>query len=419
MLEIFKQDFEKLPSSTSFYPYRKKSWEAFQELPLQEPLKMLKTLSPQNPSEVSQSPDLKQSIYPECNGSSLIFIDGAFAPSLSNLSALPSSIVLLPLALAETTYPMFFKQRLNLLIEEDTNPLSLLNLALHKEGCFLYIPPKQLINTPIACTHLITKNPSESSYLFPRLHCSIGAESQIQIIVSTHTLTDQALLSHMSLDFALEAGAGCHVTQLIADDVPHLISESLRASLKKDSSFKVVSISKGSVGTAYQDYRVSLLESGASANLQGLSLLQPLKKSETQVSIEHIAPHTRSMQHFKGVLQTQSRSRFKGKIKVRKEAQKTEAYQLNNHLILGPNAFADSDPTLEIFADDVKASHGATIAQIDPQQLLYLKTRGIDEALGKQLLITGFCQEITTQIPHLFLLKKLLKDPFFCETPIS
>jgi Fe-S cluster assembly protein SufD len=119
----------------------------------------------------------------------------------------------------------------------------------------------------------------------------------------------------------------------------------------------------------------------------------------TNVVICHHEPHATSMQLFKGVLTDQSKSSFQGKIYVAQKAQKTQAYQLNNNLVLSRSAEAHSKPNLEIFADDVKASHGATVGKLDPEQLFYLKTRGFSEQQAQNTLISGFLQEVVACIP--------------------
>jgi Fe-S cluster assembly protein SufD len=113
------------------------------------------------------------------------------------------------------------------------------------------------------------------------------------------------------------------------------------------------------------------------------------------------------MQLFKGTLTDFSRSSFEGKILVRQAAQKTQAFQSNHNLLLSDRAHADSKPNLEIFADDVKASHGATVGQLDKEQLFYLKSRGFSESKAKELLVYGFCKEVVDAIPLESLQKSL------------
>lgn len=127
-------------------------------------------------------------------------------------------------------------------------------------------------------------------------------------------------------------------------------------------------------------------------------MLADKREAHTHIFMEHQAPHCRSFQLFKSVLNDFSRSSFEGKIMVRQAAQKTEAFQLNNNLLLSDHAHADSKPNLEIFADDVKASHGATVGQLDIDQLFYMKTRGFSDQAAKNLLIFGFCEQVVEMI---------------------
>ena len=123
-------------------------------------------------------------------------------------------------------------------------------------------------------------------------------------------------------------------------------------------------------------------------------MLKDKREAHVNVRVEHLAPHCRSNQLFKGVLTDFSRSSFEGKIYVDQIAQKTEAFQLNSNLLLSDRAHADSKPNLEIFADDVKASHGATVGQLNAEELFYMKTRGITQEEASNLLVFGFAQEI-------------------------
>ena len=147
-----------------------------------------------------------------------------------------------------------------------------------------------------------------------------------------------------------------------------------------------------------QEFTVDLLEPYATSFLKGLSILEKKKQSHHYVTMRHKAPNCESYQHFKGVLFDQAKLSFEGKIWVDQLAQKTQAYQRSNHLLLGKKAAAYSKPNLEIFADDVKASHGATIAQLQEEELFYLKARGLDLVTAKKLLLKGFAKELLYQL---------------------
>ena len=142
-------------------------------------------------------------------------------------------------------------------------------------------------------------------------------------------------------------------------------------------------------------------------------MLKEKREAHTHVIVDHQAPHCRSRQLFKGILDDLSSSSFEGKILVRQAADKTDAFQLNNNILLSDRANADSKPNLEIFAPDVKASHGATVGQLDNELLFYLKTRGFSDKAAKNILIYGFCQDVVdlVDIPSLKeAIKKIFKN---------
>jgi Fe-S cluster assembly protein SufD len=171
-----------------------------------------------------------------------------------------------------------------------------------------------------------------------------------------------------------------------------------RGVLKKNCSLDVVNVNNGSA-TMRTDFRVVMKGENSDASLSSLSMLGEKRESHSYVIIDHQAERCRSRQLFKSVLSDRSRSSFEGKILVRKEADKTDAFQLNNNLLLSDLANADSKPNLEIFADDVKASHGATVGQLDPEQVFYLKTRGFSLKESKKLLIGSFAKEVLDLLP--------------------
>lgn len=346
-----------------------------------------------------------EAILPECKHSHIVFLNGRFSPHLSDTTALPEQAVLLPLDEAHRLQASFLQNHLSRSLKEENDPLALINLSLHPQGAFFYLPPKIEATAPIQCLHVMTGDKAQSA--LPRLYLVLGAESQMRWIVSYHSATiDVSHLLMPTMEISLEEGASLNVLNIV-DAMPtswHL--ESVRAILKKNARLHSLSVTTGAKAVR-QSYRVQLKGEGSKANLNGLWMLCKNRTSHTHAVVDHEAPHTQSMQLFKGVLNDISQSSFEGKILVREAAQKTEAYQLNNNLILSQGAIANSKPNLEVFADDVKASHGATMSQLDEEQLFYLSTRGIGESEARRLLIGGFCREMIEQIPYLSVLQKM------------
>lgn len=387
----------------SLQKVRKKSWEQYEALGLPssktEPFRYIKTRHLLSPDYIQAKPlliavdEIAPHIYPECAQSHLVFVNGHYQPLLSNTSALPKQVAVTTLNEAMRTFSTFLMHYWTQSIKEERDPFAAINAALHQNGAFVYLPPRTVLESPLQIIHIIS--PTESpSLLLPRVHVFAGVQSQASIVLTTHHLSGLSYGIDQVTDLSLEEGAQLHVTQASFGELDnnwHL--DALRATLKRDSSLKCVHVTQGGL-LSRQDYRIALGGENSEALLHGVSLLDGKREAHTQILMNHQAPNCRSNQHFKNVLSGITRSSFEGKILVQKPAQKTAAYQLNNTLLLSDLAQAASKPNLEIFADDVKASHGATIGQLNAEHELYMRTRGLSASQAKNLLVYGFCKEI-------------------------
>ena len=396
---ISLDSLSKLHIEDELKPMRIKAWERVTTLGLPErseafqylPLSQFYATSFLNDVPVPLTKEtLDAHIYPECRESVIVFIDGKFSPEFSRV---PKQVVLLSLTEAQRSYGAFLQSRWKVQ-EKENDPFAILNAALHPKGSFLFIPPKTQLTHPLQIVQVIT-----GPYAFPRIHLCLGAQAQASTVSTVLSLFKGPSWFNGVMDIALDAGAKLNNTSLLlpSEDAWHF--SALRATLKRDSGLHSISVTAGAKSVR-QDYRIALTGENAEADLRGICMLDAGKQAHAHVLMEHEAPHCQSMQLFKGVLKDASRSSFEGKIKVAPEAQKTQAYQLNKHLLLDDRAMANSKPNLEIFADDVKASHGATVSQLDPLQLFYLQTRGIPAEAAKTLLVRGFCKEILDSIPQ-------------------
>jgi Fe-S cluster assembly protein SufD len=296
------------------------------------------------------------------------------------------------------TYGAFLNNHWSKSIKEETDPFAILNAALHREGVFIYLPPNTLIENPIKIVNIVDTR-GESMMCHPRIHLFAGANSEIDLISSHHTVSGENYFVNLVVEVMVEDGA--HVNY-IQHNTPgsskSWLFDAMRVTMKRNSVFKTVMTTKGST-TVRTDYKVALLGENGEVELNGIWQLDGNDESHTNILIDHQAPHCRSMQLYKGVLRGISQSSFEGKILVRQLAQKTDAFQLNNNLLLSDRANADSKPNLEIFADDVKASHGATVGQLDSEQLFYMKSRGFSENEAKEILVEAFIREVLEKIP--------------------
>lgn len=400
---ILLAGYNQVTRNDPLHQVRSKSWDQYMTIGLPshktEKFRYVKTRHLFSPKFVAADPapidasELTPLIYPECVNSYLVFLNGHFQPSLSNITALPKQVTVSTLNQAMNTFGSFLSHQWIQSLKLEQDPFAAINAALHRNGAFIYLPPKCLVEVPIQVLFVVDTEDQDPLFL-PRLHFFAGKQSQATIALSTHTLRGTRYNINQVTDFSLEEGAHLHVTQVThkaIDECCHL--DALRANLKRESSLKTVLYTQGNL-TSRNDYRISLAGENAEAFLHGISLLDGKREAHTQVWMEHQAPHCRSNQLFKGVLAGTSRSSFEGKILVQQAAQKTEAFQLNSHLLLSDLAQAASKPNLEIFADDVKATHGATVGQLNAEHEHYLRTRGLTAAQARGLLVHGFCKEV-------------------------
>lgn len=398
-LSSLKQIFEKISAADPLKGMRAKAWDHFLELGLPSksddafqyvPLRRLYELPLQPPVMPRQN---VIEPYPECRGSFLVFVNGYFSPELSDISKLPKKIIALPFSEALKSYGSFLQSGWSKSLKEERDPFAILNLATHSQGLFFYVPPHTKIEPPIQALFLTTE---ENTFAPARAQIFLGAEAQVQWI---STIVGEGL--HQTfLEVALEPGASFTETSL---SNTHCHLNFLRSTLKRDSRLRHLGLAHR--GLCRHSLEVMLQGENSDVLLQGLWHLKNEAQIHTHVRVEHAAPHARSLQKFKGVLENRAQSSFAGKIYVHPNAEKTEAYQLNHNLLLSPGAIAQAKPNLEIFNPDVKASHGATVAQVDEEQLFYLQSRGLTAQESSLLLVKGFIQEMIDQIPHAFLRK--------------
>lgn len=385
---------------------REKAWDHFLELGLPEkkqagfeyvPLQQLyeETFSLPDFPEIDKE-SLVSSIFPDCQRQHIIFINGQYAEHLSDTSALPKEVIIMSLKDALHSHGTFLQGRLARGLKEEIDPFACLNIALIQRGLFLYVPSKIVLEKPIQCLHIITND--HPMVFSPRMHIFLGSLSKVQWISTVSNLKDFDYFSNEVMDLFLEEGAQFEQSQILTPDKHGWVFNAVRATLKKHSRFKHIGFTTGAKSVR-QDFRVQLLGENASCDLKGLAFLNGNNQSHINILMHHEAPNCQSMQLFKNILNHISRSSFEGQIYVHPKAQKTQAYQLNKNLLLTPGTKANSKPNLKIFADDVKASHGATVMQFHPQELFYLKSRGVPEKMAKKLLLSGFSLDILQEIP--------------------
>jgi len=394
---------EEMPSEGPLAKMQAKAWEQLVScgLPTRKtdefryvPLRKLYEHGYQQTSATTIDPkQFDDAIYPECKESVLVFVNGHYSPQLSCTTAIPKRVAISSLEEGTKTYGAFLTNHWAKMVKEETDAFAFLNAALHRDGLFIYLPPKTVVENPVQILHLIDAQ-DDRALLLPRMQCFVGAHSQVEFVASQVVISGSAYCLSTVIDVVIEEESHVRFSQSQCDGPGAIWNfDAIRSILKKNSTFNVVTVTDGSTSIR-NDYRSILAGENAEVALNGVWMLSGNKEAHTHVLIDHQAPLCRSRQLFKGALNDFSHSSFEGKILVRQAAQKTDAFQLNNNLLLSERAQADSKPNLEIFADDVKASHGATFGQLDAEQMFMMRSRGIPQSEAKNLLVGGFCKEV-------------------------
>ncbi len=397
------EQFEKY-SGDALQAVRKKAWEkylsvglpsrrneAYQYVPIRSLLENpFSSLS--NGAKILHN--LSAHICEEAHESHLVFVNGSYKPELSCSKGLPSQIIIMTLQEAMKSYSALLNNHWNRSLKDESDAFAAINAAVHSEGLFIYVPPKCRAAIPIQLLQVID---SEVGFpvIMPRVQIFVGAQAEVQFACTAAATPNSNFACNQVIEINVEEGAKVQVAQQVSCEGSHgWYFEALRGNVKRDASLQCVNLAHGDIPTRY-DYNVKLLGENSEALLHGISVLTKRREVHNHILMEHHAPNCRSNQLFKSVLHDVSRSSFEGKILVQRIAQKTEAYQLNKTLLINDGAQAFSKPNLEIFADDVKASHGSTIGQLNHEHLFYLQARGFSFDYARRLLIEGFCQEVS------------------------
>lgn len=338
--------------------------------------------------------------YEETRNSTVVFLNGIFQPDLSSLTALPEDVVAMELgdALLSDRHGDPVRKQLESGIHADENGFTTLNTALFSSGLFLKIPRGQRIERPI---HLLfigqAGNNGTRPAAFPRV-LIVGEENSGATIIENYASPgDDVYLTNAIVDLRLGSGARfehCKV-QRESPNAFHVATTS--AELGQNATYDATTINFGAALSRH-NIDVRMDHEGAECSVDGLYMIDGNQHTDTHSVIDHRQPRCRSQQLYKGILDGKSRAVFNGKVFVRHGAQQTDARQTNKNLLLSKEARVDTKPQLEIFADDVKCTHGAAIGQLEEDEIFYLESRGIRPELARNLLTYGFAEEVIEKI---------------------
>ena len=320
---------------------------------------------------------------------------GVFAPDLSSLDGLPAGVAVESLAGAIAGGSGAARGALAHVAAGD-HPFMWLNTGLFEDGVFIHVPAGVAVERPIH-VHVASDSGSAPVATHPRILIVAGENSQVTIIESYGGPEGQQYLTNAVTEAAVEPGAVVHHVKVQRESRKAFHVAGTFARLGRGAVFASHNISLGG-GIVRNDISALMDGEGAEATLNGLYLADGDRLVDNHTAIDHAKAHCPSHELYKGVLGGKARAVFNGKIFVRQDAQKTNAKQTNKALLLSDDAQINTKPQLEIFADDVKCTHGAAIGQLDEDALFYLRARGIGRNDARQLLIRAFAGEVLEQV---------------------
>ena len=327
----------------------------------------------------------------------LVFVNGFFSPQLSSVSGFPAGVRVESLAQALATDADLVRRHLCKYAAFQDRPFTALNTAFVRDGAFVHVPAKVTVEEPIQLLFLATP-PSTTGgeariVAHPRNLIVIEREARAAVVETYASLEQNVYWTNAVTEVVVADGGRVdyHRVQRESGRAYHVATTETHQG--RDSTVNLHAVAFGGALSRH-DLRSEMAGPGGTLILNGLYLLAAEQHADHHTTIDHAAPHCASHEYFNGVLDGRSRGVFTGRIIVRPGAQKTDSKQTNNNLLLSADAHADSQPQLEIYADDVKCTHGSTVGPLDPRALFYLRSRGLAEREARRLLTYGFGAEI-------------------------
>jgi Fe-S cluster assembly protein SufD len=355
-----------------------------------------RSASPYRPDGLSAE-SLKRRLLTPGAGPVLAFVDGAFAPDLSKKNSVPEGVLVLSLAEAMARHREKIEPSLTRLANTQEHAFTALNTAFLRDGACLIVPDGKVVEEPVEVVFLSRAGEGDPVVSHPRLLIVAGARSQVTVLESYAGVGDGCAFSNAVTEIDAGAGAVVEHYKIQRENIRTFHVATIRADLGRDATYTSHSISEGAA-LARNDLDIRMNEEGGDCTLNGLYIVSGKQHVDNHTLVDHAKPHCSSRELYKGVLAGSARGVFDGKVIVRPDAQKSDARQVNSNLLLSDQALVDTKPQLEINADDVKCAHAATIGQLDPEAIFYMRSRALSLDQARTLLIHGFVHEMIDKI---------------------
>lgn len=339
--------------------------------------------------------DVKKYFLHEIDTYKVVFIDGIFSSFLSSTTHEGLDVCLMASALTKPKYKMVIDSYFNQIANKEDS-LTSLNTAFSLEGAYINIPKSKVVEKPIEIIYFSTGNEA-ALMVQPRNLIIVGENAHVQIVERHQSLNSNPVLTNSVTEIFAQKRAIVDYYKVQNDVQTANLVDNTYIAQKQESRVAVHTFSFGgnitrnNLNFYHQGERID-------STLKGITIIGDKQHVDHYTLVQHATPNCESHQNYKTILNDSSTGVFNGKIFVEKEAQKTDAFQQNNNILIGDKATINAKPQLEIFADDVKCSHGCTIGQLDESAMFYMQQRGIPKKEAKALLMYAFTSEVTNSI---------------------
>lgn len=339
--------------------------------------------------------DVKKYFLHEIDTYKVVFIDGIFSSFLSSTTHDGLDVCLMSSALTKPKYKMVVDTYFNQIASKEES-LTSLNTAFSLEGAYINIPKSKVVEKPIEIIYFSTGNEA-ALMVQPRNLIIVGENAHVQIVERHQSLNSNPVLTNSVTEIFAQKRAIVDYYKVQNDVQTANLIDNTYIAQKQESRVAVHTFSFGgnitrnNLNFYHQGERID-------STLKGITIIGDKQHVDHYTLVHHAQPNCESHQNYKTILNDNATGVFNGKIFVEKEAQKTDAFQQNNNILIGDKATINAKPQLEIFADDVKCSHGCTIGQLDESAMFYMQQRGIPKKEAKALLMYAFTSEVTNSI---------------------
>ena len=368
-------------------------------------------------NNVLEFKNIRKYLIDDIDSYKIIFVDGKYCSHLSETTHEGMDICILSAALTQSKYDLIIENYFNKIALKDG--ITSLNTAFSNEGAFIHIPKNKFVEKPIQIIHFSTGN--EASLMFqPRNMIIVDENSQVQIIERHQSLSENKVFTNSVTEIYADKKSIIDYYKIQNDNLQASLIDNTYVNQQRNSIFSMHTFSFGNE-LVRNNLNISQNDEFIETIIKGVTIIGDKQHIDHNTLIQHNKPNCNSHQDYKGIYDNKSTGVFNGKIIVEKQAQKTNAFQSNNNVLLSDKATINAKPQLEIYADDVKCSHGCTVGQLDKNALFYLKSRGIPEKEATALLMYGFANnilesvkipEIKTRINHIIANKLGVKIGF-------